>query len=60
MKERKMWWAEHVTRMREKCQKFLMGKPNEEDHLEDYGIGVTLILIWIFKSWDGETWTGRI
>jgi hypothetical protein len=34
--------------------------PSDEEHLEDVGIGVTLILIWIFKPWDGETWTGWI
>jgi hypothetical protein len=44
-----MWWAEHVTRMREKCLKVLMEIPSEEKHLEDVGIGVTLILIWISK-----------
>jgi hypothetical protein len=31
-----------------------MGKPSENDHLEDVGIVVILILIWIFKPWDGE------
>jgi len=37
-----------------------MGKLSEKDHLEDAGKGVTLILIWIFKQWDGEAWTGWI
>jgi hypothetical protein len=40
--------------------KFLTGKPSEKDHLEDVGMGVTLILIWIFKKWDGEAWTAWI
>jgi hypothetical protein len=34
--------------------------PSEEEHLEDVGIGVRLILIWIFQPWDGEIWTGWI
>jgi hypothetical protein len=34
--------------------------PSEEEHLEDVGIGVTLIVIWIFGPWDGESWTGWI
>jgi hypothetical protein len=38
----------------------IVEKPSEKDHLEDVGIGVTLILIWIFKQWDGETWTGWV
>jgi hypothetical protein len=37
--------------------KFLMGKPSEKDHLENVGIGLTLILIRVFKQWDGESWT---
>jgi hypothetical protein len=43
--------------MRRKCLKVFMEIPSEEDRLEDVGIGVTLILIWIFKPWDGESWT---
>jgi hypothetical protein len=36
----------------------IVGKPSEKDHLENFGILVTLILIWIFKQWDGVAWTG--
>jgi hypothetical protein len=46
--------------MREKCLEVFMEIPSEEEHLEDVGIGVTFIIIWIFKPWDGETWTGWI
>jgi hypothetical protein len=33
---------------------------SEEEHLENVVIVVTLILIWTFKPWDGESWTGWI
>jgi hypothetical protein len=37
-----------------------LGKPEGKRHLEDEGISGTLILIWIFRQWDGEAWTGWI
>ena len=55
-----MWWAEHVAYMGESCLEVLMEKPSEKDNLEHVGIGVTLILIWSFKQWDGEAWIGWI
>jgi len=37
----------------------LVGKPRERDHLEDTVIGGRLILLWIFKKWDGGgAWSG--
>jgi hypothetical protein len=32
----------------------------EEDHLEDPGVDVRIILRWIFKKWDEWAWTGSI
>jgi len=30
----------------------------EGDHLEDPGVGVRIILRWIFRKWDRGAWTG--
>jgi hypothetical protein len=32
----------------------------ERDHLEDPGLDGRIILRWIFRKWDRETWTGLI
>jgi hypothetical protein len=32
----------------------------ERAHLEDPAVDERMILKWIFKTWDGESWTGSI
>jgi len=37
---------------------FWWGDLRERDHLEDLTIGGRIILKLVFKTWDGEAWTG--
>jgi hypothetical protein len=32
----------------------------EKDHSKDTGVDEKIIIIWIFKKWDGEAWNGLI
>jgi len=37
---------------------FWWGNLRKRDHLEGLGVDGRMLLKWIFKMWDGETWTG--
>jgi hypothetical protein len=52
-----MW---HVWERGEMHTGFWWGNMRERNHLEGLGIDGSIILKWIFKEWDGETWTGLI
>jgi len=47
-------------RTREAHTGFWWADPREGGHLEDPGVDGTIILKWICKEWDGETWTGLV
>jgi hypothetical protein len=38
--------------------RFLMGKPEGRNHLEDASVDGRIILRWIFRKWDVKVWTG--
>jgi len=52
-----MW---HVWETAEVHKGFWWGDLTERDHLENSGIDERMILIFIFKKWDGEAWIGLI
>ena len=48
-----MNWVEHVARIGERggAYRFLVGKAEGKKHLEDAGIGGSIILRWIFRKY---------
>ena len=60
IKSRRMRWVGHVEHMGERrgAYSVLVGKPEESDHNESRGVDGRIILIWIYKTWDGGmVWT---
>jgi hypothetical protein len=55
-KSRRMRWVGYVACMgkRRGAYRFLVGKPEERDFLEDPVVDGRIILRWIFRKWDGE------
>jgi hypothetical protein len=51
IKSRRMIWAGHVARIREKrnVYRILVGNPKERDHWEDQDVGGWTILKWILE-----------
>jgi hypothetical protein len=58
IKSRRMRWAEHVARMREErgVYRFLVGKPEGNNHWGDPGVDGWVILRLIFRKWDVLSW----
>jgi hypothetical protein len=52
----------HVARRQDRrgVYRVLVGNLRERDHLEDPDLDGRIILIWIFRKWDVEAWTGSI
>jgi hypothetical protein len=46
IKSRRMRWARHVARMREKCAKFWWENPKERDHSKDQGVDGSIRSKW--------------
>ena len=59
IKWRKMRWAEHAARVRERrgIYKSLGGNVRGRDHLGDPGVDGRIILRGIFRKWKVEAWT---
>jgi hypothetical protein len=55
IKSRRMRWAGHVERMRERrgAYRFWWGNLRDRDHFENLGVNGRVMLKWIFKQKNG-------
>jgi hypothetical protein len=62
IKSRRMRWAGHVARMRERGGVYGIwwGNLRERAHWGDLSVDGRIILRWIFRKWDVGVWTGSI
>ena len=60
IKSRRIRWAKHIARMREKRGIYRVWCENlrERVRMEDPGVNGRIILRWIFRKWDEGVWTG--
>jgi hypothetical protein len=60
IKSRRLRWAGHVARMRERrgVYRVLVGNLRERDHLKDPDVDRRIILRSMFRKWDVGAWTG--
>jgi hypothetical protein len=58
IKSRRMRWAGHVARKKEKrnAYRILVGNPEGKNHSEDQGVGEWTILKWILERSDRMVW----
>ena len=59
-KWRRMRWAGHVERLRERRRVYrvFLKILRQRDHLGDPGLDESIIVRWIFRKWDVGVWTG--
>ena len=60
IKSRRMRWAVHVARMRERTNVYrvLVEKPGGKRPLGEPSVDGRIILRWIFRKWDVGVWSG--